>query len=368
MRFVHTADWHLGRSFHGYSLIEEQRHLLQELYKFLSSHKVDAVFIAGDIFDRSIPPLEALSVLDDFISRTILDLKIPILMIPGNHDSLLRLTFASRLLERESLYIASSVRDLYQPMEIKGVKIHCLPFCESGHYNAPWIEQGEDIFYSSLLRRIPFSSRVPRVLLAHLYVNKGLSSDSERGGLGAISSSVFHPFHYTALGHLHRHQIWDKKVVYSGSIMKYSYSELSQEKGFCYGELNNGKLNVDFIPLKPKREVRECHGFLDDLLKIAKSEDFLFIQLEDEGVVYDAFSRLKERFPYLLQIMRKEVKDNFTISNEANRIKTESFQGERLFEEFCNFVAEKSLNEKEKSLLKKIVRDFEKEETCVSQS
>jgi DNA repair protein SbcD/Mre11 len=347
VRFIHTADWHLGRSLYGYSLLNDQQHLLNQMIEFVLKESIDVVFISGDIFDRALPPAEALSLLDYFVSEVILRHKSSVVIIPGNHDSSLRLAFGSKLLKKESLHIASSPLDLYHPIHLFDqfgpIRIHSLPYFEP--------------FKDTVFQPIPFSPKVRRILLAHLFVKEGESTDSERyiGGLNSTPTHVFDDFHYVALGHLHKAQRWGN-IAYSGSPMKYSLSEVEQDKGFYFGELTT-KLSLEFVSLTPQRDLLLYTGSLGTILQKPPTTDFVSVVLEDSEVIYDTYNKLKQHFPHLLQIQR--TKPANAVSKPVGKHLLEE---KSICSDFFHYVLDRELLEKEKNFLAEIVLNFEAKE------
>src|SRR4051794_15399990 len=239
MRFIHTADWHLGRLFHGVHLTEDQRHALLQLVDVVKQERPDAVLIAGDIYDRAIPPPEAVDLLDEILCRLVIDLKIPVILIAGNHDSAQRLNFGARLVADRRLYVTGSLPRTCNPVVIADadgpVHVYSLPYAE------PMVVRecvecddvvDHDSAMKSLVGRI-HQSRSPggrAILMAHAFVAGGAECESERplsvGGAGTVDASSLDGFDYVALGHLHCPQrIGKGQVRYSGSLLKYSFDE-----------------------------------------------------------------------------------------------------------------------------------------------
>lgn len=321
MRLIHTADWHLGRILFGVHLTVDQAVLLDGLVDLLRDTRPHALLISGDIYDRAVPPPEAVRLLDDFLSR-VMDLSIPVVMIAGNHDSPDRLGFGSRILERQGIFVRGPVSPagLVTTLEDESGPVHicALPYGEpsvvrehvpgdiSDHHSAMAAR------LTALRNELPEKGRA--VLLAHAFVAGSSESESERplsvGGSAAVSPDLFEGFDYVALGHLHRNQTaGSDRIRYSGSIMPYSFSESIHPKAVNLVTLDGkGQITVETVALSPRRGMRIVEGFLDAILADppggAGSDDYIQVTLHDDGPVLDALGRLRRVFPNLLHIER----------------------------------------------------------------
>jgi DNA repair protein SbcD/Mre11 len=315
MRFLHTADWHLGRTLGGHSLREEQEHLLGvEFPRLVAAARPDAVLIAGDVFDRAVPPAEAVELLDDILHRIVLGLGIPVVLIPGNHDEAKRLSFGARLLASAGLHIGDSPLGRAVPFEDS----HGTVTVVAAGYASPLLlaqklgdatiadHDAGFVALAPLLHGLcPEGGR--RVLVAHAFVAGGAVSESERtlsvGGTGQIVASRFAGFHYVALGHLHRPQsLAEGRLRYSGSPLAYSVSEASQQKSVLLVELDAaGGVTTEAIALAPLRQVRLVRGSFAELRRACEGrEDFVAITLTDPQPIPDAQRQLAEIFPRII--------------------------------------------------------------------
>jgi DNA repair protein SbcD/Mre11 len=323
MRFLHTADWHLGRSFFNVSLIDDQAYVLNQLIDIGRDTKPDAVVIAGDVFDRAVPPAEAVKLLDEIVCRLILDLKVVVILIAGNHDSPLRLDFAARLMESHRLYLYGALSDRrLQAIDVLDdwgrVSFYPMPFAEPSEIGTYLQAEGIHTQAEALQRwtawiKNKHRARDRAVLIHHGFVAGGEESDSERvldvGGSGLVPAEYFDDFQYVALGHLHRPQSVGANghLHYPGSLLKYSFSEAEQTKGVKLVTLDGtGVSQVDFIPLVPQHDVRCVSGTMNDLLQgpvgTGNRDDYVQVQLMDKGAVFDAMGRLREVFPNLVNM------------------------------------------------------------------
>lgn len=322
MRMLHTSDWHLGRIFHGVHLTDDQAHILDQFVQLVGYARPDVILIAGDVYDRSIPPTEAVKLLDDLFSRILLDTGVPIILIAGNHDSPERLAFGSSLLARQGLHIVGQVGQSPEPIVIPddhGPVYFCpIPYTEPAVVRERLASPEAADHHRAMLRLVQqATSPVPRgartVALAHAFVAGSLGSDSERplsvGGSGSVEASCFQPFHYTALGHLHRPQSPGGTIHYPGSLLKYSFAESDHQKSVTLVELDGaGRTALELVPLSPRRDVRCLEGFLSEVLAGPVSgeskEDYLMITLKDTGAILDAIGKLREVYPNVLHIER----------------------------------------------------------------
>jgi exonuclease SbcD len=323
MRFIHTADWHLGRLFHGVHLTEDQARILDRLLDLVRDEKPDALIVAGDLYDRAVPPPDAVKLLDDVLSRLVLGLKTPVIVVSGNHDSAPRLGFGSRLLSEQGLNVVTApgpeavrvtLGDDHGPVHFFPV-----PYCEPA--TVRWELQDESIRdHQTAMERMTTRARntIPEgersVLITHGFVAGGRESDSERplsmGGAERVDAGVFAGFDYVALGHLHRPQTAGRDHIrYSGSLLKYSFSEADHVKGVNLVEMDaQGACRVEKIVLQPVRDVRRIEGYLRDILsnpeKGERAEDYLAVSLLDRGAILDVMSKLRTVYPNVLHVER----------------------------------------------------------------
>jgi DNA repair protein SbcD/Mre11 len=325
MRFIHTADWHLGRLFHGLHLTDDQAHFLDQLVSLMRDTKPDALIVAGDIYDRAVPPPEAVRVLDEFLREVALDLDVPIVMIAGNHDSADRLAFGSELLRHRGVHLFGPPSDPCGRVSFGDdhgeVDVYCLPYADPPRVRE-CLRDDTLLTHDDAMRASVERIRAARpegrrsILVGHAFVGGGEGSDSERplaiGGAELVSVDSLEGFDYVALGHLHRaQQMGGGRVRYSGSPLKYSFSEADHRKCVHVVEMDAaGRCVVEDVPLTARRDVRRVSGRFEDLLsdpaRFGPREDYLMIELEDEGTVIDAVGRLREHYPHLLHIAPKD--------------------------------------------------------------
>jgi len=319
MRFLHLSDLHIGKRLNEFNLIEDQTYILEQITQICLAQKVDAVLIAGDVYDKSQPSIEAVELLDDFLTK-LTSLSLAVFMISGNHDSPERLSFGSRMLQKNGLYVVGGFDGRLQKVTLDDehgpIHIHLLPFLKPAHVR-PHFQETIDSYDEAIqavlsTREIDTTER--NVLIAHQFVVSGdhqpETSDSETtmvGGLDSVDASLFGAFDYVALGHLHRPQrIGLDTIRYGGSPLKYSFSEARQDKSVTILDFGpKGDLKIEHHPLKPLRDLRELKGPLAELLRLGKedekgSQDYLRITLTDEDEIYDALGQLRPVFPNLM--------------------------------------------------------------------
>jgi DNA repair protein SbcD/Mre11 len=320
MKFIHTSDWHIGRQFHNVSLLEDQRHVLDQIVAYIEREAVDALVIAGDIYDRSVPPSKAVELLDEFITKICSDMNTPVIMIPGNHDGAERLRFGARQLSSAGLHILGDLNQVASPTVLNSdtgdVAFYGIP------YNDP--ETVRNLFeadvssyddaHTFLVEKIKAakSDAMPNILISHCFIDGALESESERplsiGGADRVSYEPCIDFDYVALGHLHSpQQKGEDYIRYSGSILKYSFSEQNQKKGVTLVELDaNGLVEAKHLPLAPLRDMRiiedEMQAILEQGKVDPKRDDYLLVRLTDRHAILDPMSKLRVVYPNVLHL------------------------------------------------------------------
>lgn len=323
MKFIHTSDWHIGRQLHNQSLLDDQAFVLDQIVALATEHSVDAVIVAGDIYDRSIPPANAVALLDNVLNRLVQDLGLQVIMIAGNHDGHDRLGFAAKQMAASGLHIIGPLSAALVPIRLESVTgaayFYPLPYVEPATVRqvfdceAASHEAAMKVLLEQVQRHD--SQGLPKVVVSHCFLDGGSESESERplsiGGADKITPTLFTEFDYVALGHLHGPQYKGAEHVrYSGSILKYSFSEQHQHKSVTLVELGaQTPINIRLLPLTSVRDVRILEGELDTLLiqgkTDAKREDYLMIRLLDKHAILDAMGKLRAVYPNVLHLERK---------------------------------------------------------------
>ena len=376
MRIIHTADWHLGKTLKNQSLIEDQKYILDEFLKLLDDTKPDAVIIAGDIYDRAIPTVDAINLLDEIIDKLV-ERKIPLLCISGNHDSAERLNFGSKLFARSNFFINTKPVENPAPVVLSDkfgeVYFSLIPFFEAAEIKNLFAQDELDInaankFYIAECRKkIPANKR--SVAVAHLFAAGGLTSESERKFVGAIENvdvANFANYNYTALGHLHKPQTMKKTdyvVRYSGSLLKYSFDEAKYNKGVTLIEIDGaGKTSFEHIDLKPRRDVRIVEGTVDELKNSARTTDYIYANLTDKNHVLYAMEKLRDSaFPNILSVQFVNLERK--IESSARMFdKTENVSVLENFADFFEFETGEKLTGEYRQAMEKFLSKLESEQ------
>jgi exonuclease SbcD len=328
MRFIHTADWHLGRLFHSIHLTDDQRFALQGLVRLTEERQVDAVVVAGDIFDRAVPPTEAVDLLDETVAKLALEFKIPLIIIAGNHDSPARLEYFSGLARHAGVHVVGRVGAQPRPAEVTGADgttVRFWPLAYTDPETARY-ELGRDDLHTheaaiqAQLEAMgsagaPSGGGAREVLVAHAFVAGSMESESERpltvGGSGAVSAALFDRFDYVALGHLHRPQSTTATVRYAGSLLKYSFNEADHQKSVTLVELgSSGAATIEEVRLPVLHDVQQLRGRLEDVLaagsEAAPREAYIEVILTDTEPTLNPLDRLRPVFPNILSVRREE--------------------------------------------------------------
>jgi len=320
MKLMHLADLHLGKRVNGFSMMEDQEYILNRILEIMEAEQPDGLLIAGDVYDKTIPPAEAVRLMDDFLTAVAAK-HVPVFLISGNHDSAERVAFGHQLMQGSGIWISpvydGTIRHHTLEDRWGEVNIYLIPFLRPSVVRSffPDVEI-ED--YTDALRTIIEDLQVDtsrrNVVLAHQFVTAAgalpETCDSEQlsvGGLDRVDGSVFSPFDYTALGHLHGPQrVGSETIRYAGSPLKYSFSELHQKKSVTVAELRaKGETEIRQIPLQPRREMIELRGTFEEILAEARKKgepqtDYYHMILTDETDVMDALSRLREYYPNIM--------------------------------------------------------------------
>ncbi|MCE5285896.1 MAG: exonuclease SbcCD subunit D [Pelosinus sp.] len=374
MRFLHTADWHLGRIFHGVHLTDDQAYVLEQFITLVKDTRPDAIIIAGDIYDRSVPPTEAVRLLDETLSRLLMDYKVPIIMIAGNHDSPERLGFGSSLMASQGLHVVGSLPlelnpiilyDTYGPVYFAPIT-YAEPAVvrETWQMAAPDHEAAVAAMIEHVNAKIPSGAR--RIAVAHAFLAGGSECESERplsvGGSSMVNAAIFKSFHYTALGHLHNSQkAGGENIRYAGSLLKYSFDEAKQKKGINLVEIDEqGGVKVELVQLSPRRDVRCVTGLFADLEKGVQPggnpDDYLMVTLDDNEPILDARVRLKAVYPNVLDFAYTRLSRTGTLKGPAadHRKLTEK----ELFSSFFLQMTGDTLTEKQSAGFVQVVEEL----------
>lgn len=390
MKFLHTGDLHIGKTVHEFSMLEEQRHILAQILEIAKREAVDAVVIAGDIYDRPIPSTDAVNLLDDFLTQ-LTGSGIKVFLISGNHDSPERVGFADKILEKQGLYIGGSVEEPLKQVTLQDawgeVTFILLPFTKPavvGAGSSPEAVQlllnrnGYGADWAESVRKNKEKSKAKGrekryVLVTHFFVTGADGqipelSDSETavnvGGLEQVPAALFAGFDYVALGHIHKPQrIGEGNCYYAGSLLKYSFSECRQTKSVRLVTLEE-EIQVQSIPLTPIHEMRTIQGTLaalmsPEVIRAADCEDYIQAVLTDEEELLDPIGVLRSVYPNIMQIQlaKNEQKSS---ENYATSLRVQGRSTLELFREFYALVKEEPLDERREQIVKECLKQAEK--------
>ncbi len=379
MKILHCADLHLGRNLYGFSLLEDQEILLKQIETYLKERQVDLYIIAGDIFDRSIPPAEAVEIFSHHLSRIALNSNMSICIIAGNHDSPERLTFGAEILQAKNIFITGKIKKQMHPILLHDtdgpVSLYAIPFFALGYFRFlfPEIEDNQalgpltynhafDFLFNSMQVH---KDKNRKILIAHTAVLGSERTDSERplllGGIEAANPEIFKNFQLTALGHLHKQQSPAPAVFFSGSLMKYSISEISVAKSVSYYELDGiGALTSEILPLVSPSDLLHLHGYLNEFLSgehAATKDDYLrnsyiYITLQDHDFTYEPMERLRKIFPKIVHLDRQV---QLLKSNNGNRHDIKKLNDLDLLKSFFHYTTATELTSDEIQILEKMI-------------
>lgn len=384
MKVLHTSDWHLGRMLHGYSLIEDQQYILERLLEYTKEQEIDLLIIAGDVYDKSQPSDEAIRLFNEFLSRIILDQKIPTVIIAGNHDSGTKIHFGSSLFESQNLHIIGQCEEGYKYIPLsknnESIDIYMIPYMTPGIVRDiakdDTIRTHEDSM-NYVIDQIKSTKReVASIVIAHAFVAGGDSSDSEKnlcavGTAELVGAHHFKDFTYTALGHLHKPQkVGQEYIRYSGSLLKYSTSEAGHTKGVTLVHIENDTLlAIENISLQTKRDLRIVTDTLENIItqatleSVDQRDDYIFAKIIGEPTV-DVMGTLKKVYSRVLGvefISEREVKK--TTNQEIEEIEYQrSKSASELFMEFIDYLGDVEFEKDEREYIEQIIRDIEEGE------
>ncbi len=318
MKLMHLSDLHIGKRVHELSMIDDQQYILNTILAVIDEEQPDGVILAGDIYDKSVPPAEAVQVFDDFLVR-LAKRHIPVFIISGNHDSPERLAFGGRLLQASHIHISPVYTGAVEPIRLTDehgdVLVYLLPFIKPTHVRRAFPDEQIDSYTDAVrvaIAHMDVDETARNVIVTHQFVTGASRSESEEisvGGSDNVDVSVFDAFDYVALGHIHGPQSVGRETVrYCGTPLKYSFSEAVHEKSVTVVQLGvKGDVRVRTVPLTPWREMRELRGTYDELtfkdnIDAACREDYIHITLTDEEDILDAIGKLRVIYSNLLKL------------------------------------------------------------------
>jgi len=319
MRFVHLSDLHLGKRLNEFSLIDDQKYILNKIIEIISQNDIDAIIIAGDIYDKTVPSAEAVELFDSFLT-SLSFIKKTVFIVSGNHDSAERLAFGGKLMTSSGVYISPVYDGRIEPISLKDefgtVNFWLVPFLKPSSVRR-YFENDDIDSYDDAVRTVVNSLNLEKternVIVSHQFVTGAVLSDSEKitvGGSENISCDIYNDFDYVALGHIHRPQtIGKENIRYCGTPIKYSFSEVNHNKSLTVVDIKEkGSIEMTYIPLVPMRDMAEIKGSFDDIISPITYEgttlrtDFLHITLTDEDEIINAIGKLRKVYHNILKL------------------------------------------------------------------
>ena len=374
MKFIHLSDLHIGKRVNEYSMLEDQQYILNQIINIIDEQKPDGVIIAGDVYDKSVPPAEAVAVFDEFLFE-LSKRNLSVFVISGNHDSPERIAFGGRLMEASKIYMSPVYDGKVAPVVLEDeygkLNIWMLPFVKPVHVRK-FNEDAEISTYTDAMRvavgNLNIDPAERNIMITHQFVTGADRTESEEisvGGTDNVDVSVFELFDYTALGHIHRPQnCSSEKVRYSGTPLKYSFSEARDNKSITVVELREkGDLSVDAVPLKPMRDMVEIKGKYNDIIlrdfykSTSYQEDYTHITLTDEDDIPDAIGRLRAVYHNLMKLDY----DNLRTRNMNSIDGADNTEKKTPYEHFSEFYEKQNnqpMNDDQSDFMKKLIEEI----------
>lgn len=375
MKLAHLADLHLGKQVNGFSMMDDQRYILNEIIGIIRQEQADAVLISGDVYDKPVPPAEAVTLFDGFL-EALADMEKEVLIISGNHDSAERLAFGSRLMDRSGIHISPVYNGEVTPVTLQDeygdIDFWMLPFLKPVHVRRFIEDENEketvktyDDAVRYAVSRLPVDPEKRNVLLTHQFITGAATSDSEDfsvGGIDHVEAGNFRVFDYTALGHIHRPQTAGSETIrYSGSPLKYSFSEADREKSVPIVQLKEkGNITVQLHPLAPRHDLKEVRGTYEQVTKKTfyeqdeRQSSYMHITLTDDEDVPDALGKLRLIYPLLMRLDYDNARTR-TQTEITGEEKAEYETPEDLLEAFYRLQNNHEMNERQKKIAEQCI-------------
>lgn len=383
MKIFHTADWHLGKLVQGVYMTEDQSHVLDAFVDDIKKEQPDVVLIAGDLYDRAIPPTEAVTLLNKTLDDIVLHLKIPVIAIAGNHDSPSRLHFGSSMMQEQGFYIAGEMQEEIEEViledEAGEVHFHLVPYSDPGKVGLLLQDETIKTHQEATKAIVEHIEQKKSPFARHVYVGHAFAtpsgeaeentSESERplaiGGAEQVDAHLLAGFDYVALGHLHRaHYVLHDYIRYAGSLLKYSSSEAEHQKGYNVVNINgDGETTIEKRLFSPVRDLRLVKGMLTDILEFERSDDYVFVTLLDETPVLSPMEKIRSVFPNALHVERS-LDSIFSDHQENDGVKhpKQQLSQQELFSGFYKEMKGIEPDEETKQIFQEVLSDLLKAE------
>lgn len=370
MKILHLSDLHFGKRLNNFSLLEDQYHINQQIFKLAEDTHIEAVIIAGDVFDKQIPSAGAIQLFDDFLNFWA-ELNLPVFIISGNHDSAERLSFGANIFSNSNIYISPVYNGQITPITLNDaygkINFYLLPFIKPATVR-PFFPDEKINSYTeavqTVLKKLPLNKNERNILIAHQFVTGAVLSDSEEiviGGLDNIDAHIFNSFDYVALGHIHTPQtILRDTIRYCGTLLKYSFSEANQQKSATIVNIKTkGQIDIDTYPVKPLHDMRKIKGTYAELTSRqtyinTDTNDYILATLTDEEDIPDAVNRLRSIYPNIMQLNYDNTRTRTSRNIETIDTNTTKAPLE-LFNEFYKLQNNQPLNEIQSQIIQDLI-------------
>lgn len=370
MKILHLSDLHFGKRLNNFSLLEDQYHINQQIFKLAEDTHIEAVIIAGDVFDKQIPSAGAIQLFDDFLNFWA-ELNLPVFIISGNHDSAERLSFGANIFSNSNIYISPVYNGQITPITLNDaygkINFYLLPFIKPATVR-PFFPDEKINSYTeavqTVLKKLPLNKNERNILIAHQFVTGAVLSDSEEiviGGLDNIDAHIFNSFDYVALGHIHTPQtILRDTIRYCGTLLKYSFSEANQQKSATIVNIKTkGQIDIDTYPVKPLHDMRKIKGTYAELTSRqtyinTNTNDYILATLTDEEDIPDAVNRLRSIYPNIMQLNYDNTRTRTSRTIETIDTNTAKAPLE-LFNEFYKLQNNQPLNEIQSQIIQDLI-------------
>ena len=373
MKIIHLADLHIGKRVNEFSMIDDQKYILNQILEIIDKEKPDAVIIAGDVYDKQVPSIEAVELLDSFISD-ISKRKTTTFIISGNHDSAERLAFGSSLMAMGKIYISPVYNGKISKYTLKNdfvsANFYLLPFVKPSHVKRFFPDKKIESYTDAIkvvVDNLKLDTSEINILIAHQFVTGASRTESEEisvGGLDNVDASVFEDFDYVALGHIHRPQkIGTERIRYCGTPLKYSFSEVNDTKSVSIIEINSKEdFNLRTIPLIPKRDMRKIRGTYEELItktsyENTNTDDYIHVTLTDEFNVVDAIQKLRVIYKNIMKLEYDNMRTRESRKINLDDMVIENKNPLEIFSEFYKLQNNKEMNDEQKEIIKKIMEE-----------
>lgn len=374
MKLIHLSDLHIGKRVNEFSMLEDQRAILSQILAAVKREQADGVLVAGDIYDKPVPPAEAVQMFDEFLTR-LAELETPVFVISGNHDSAERVAFGARLMSGRGVYVSpvydGNVTGITMKDKYGEVVVYLLPFVKPALVRHVFEDEDPGSYQDAVriaVDHIAVDQNKRNVLVAHQFVTGAFRCDSEEvlvGGLDNVDVSVFDAFDYVALGHIHSPQHVGRETVrYCGTPLKYSFSEAEQEKSMTVVELGEkGRVEIKTLPFKPLRDMRRIRGtYLEvtalDYYKDTNQEDYVQVTLTDEEDVPDGMQKLRVIYPNLMKLEydNRRTRESREVTGACE---VEQRSELELFEEFYELQNNQPVSEKQREFVERMIQGIQ---------